>query len=106
MKRTSCTAIALLLSIATPLLAQETEPTFDIRSMDHLCRTHPDYVGRCFVPPEGHSYNGTVGEFVQEWSRVTGAPEEVVFEAIIELNNWHGATMDTIIPAGTAFRTA
>ena len=93
---------ALTLSFAAPVSAQE----INIRSMDQACRTDPALQDRCFVPPAGHSYNGTIGEFVEVTAETIGVSPEVIFTMLVTYNGWDGATYDTIIPAGTAFRTA
>ena len=102
MTRIALAALAALALNAAPAAAED----INIRSMDQACRTDPALQGRCFVPPAGHSYSGTIWEVALDFSRSTGTPPEVIFEILVNNNGWHGATPETVIPAGTAFRTA
>jgi len=92
--------VAALTIFASSALADDV----NIRSMDEPCRTDATLQGHCFIPPADHAVDMTLMEFAQELAMPFGDDPNRVMNQLIHYNQWHGASADTVIPAGTAFR--
>jgi len=108
MKRTIIFLGGLLLAGVAQAQTPETvtQPEIDFSIMDEKCRTDPALEGRCFTLPVSYASSITLWEYAVSKAAPHGGDPELMMNHIIELNNWHGATGDLVIPAGVAFRGA
>ncbi len=104
MARNTLAVVAALTSLAfaAPAFAEDV----NIRSMDEACRTDPTLAGHCHIIPASYAESMTLWEISQEFAAPFGGNPERVMARLIAYNQWSGATRDTVIPAGVAFRAA